>query len=913
MTNRVRSSIATLCFCLLCILLVAEQAPQSGSFTISASPSSLTVAQGSQGTSTITTAISGGFNSPISLSANTAYLGLQMTFSFSPNPIPAPGSGSSNLTITVGGNVKLGIYPIVVSGVGGGIRQTTTILLTVTQQQQSSFTITASPSSLTIAQGNQGNSTITTTISNGFNSAISLSASGMPSGTTVSFNPNPIPAPGSGRSTMSIVVGSNTPTGTYPITVTGNGGGIRQSTTVTLTVTSESGKFTVSVLPASLSVSQGSQQTSAVTTTVSGGFSGPISLSSSAPPSGASISFLPSTIPAPGAGISTMTITVGSNTPLGTYPISVTAASGTNQQTITVTLTVIAVTGEPFPASPRVYIDTTWNPPNGTTWQVNSASTLQNTLGQAQPGDTIVLDNAVVYSGNFTLPAKTNPNNKWIYIESSQLSNLPPPGTRVSPSETSYMAKLTTPTVAPVFTLAPGANHYRLIGLEITSNSTEGGNQNNNPPSNNYTYCLVCWNAALGQTEPDSITLDRDYIHGSPTQDVGQGVQANASNFAVIDSYISDIHEGTFDSQAILVYWSPGPIKIVDNYLSATTEDLMFGGAGGYNNPYVPSDIEVRTNSFFKPLAWDSCGVGGTVPPGELLANGTACPAYPNNQWVEKNNLEIKSAQRMVVTGNTLQNTWVSAQTGPAVLFTIRTSQSGNIAVVDDILFQSNILTNVDAAFTTQEQDNECNAQDGYPNCTNPGESKRIWVDNNLILLSPSLDTYQHFLVNVDGGTATLAGLTDYIFQHNTVLESNLSTLWASLYFDLPQLSWHCSPPQGFSSTHNVWVLDNAMTQQPNGDCALITAWGGITGLGYYMGDPSPMAPRFYGNAMFVPGGYQRQTWPGTSNDATTTPFTYVNPGSGNYQLLIPDWTDTTDGKVSGIDYNALEQALNQP
>ena len=38
-------------------------------------------------------------------------------------------------------------------------------------------------------QGNQGNSTITTTISGGFNSAISLSASGMPSGTTVSFNP----------------------------------------------------------------------------------------------------------------------------------------------------------------------------------------------------------------------------------------------------------------------------------------------------------------------------------------------------------------------------------------------------------------------------------------------------------------------------------------------------------------------------------------------------------------------------------------------------------------------------------------------------------------------------------------------------------------------------------------------------
>src|SRR5208337_396970 len=98
------------------------------------------------------------------------------------------------------------------------------------------FTISASPPSLTIQQGNQGTSTITTTVSGGFNSAVSLSASGVPSGTTVSFNPPTIPAPGSGSSTMTITVGTSTPLGTYPITVTGNGGGLQQSTTVSLTV-----------------------------------------------------------------------------------------------------------------------------------------------------------------------------------------------------------------------------------------------------------------------------------------------------------------------------------------------------------------------------------------------------------------------------------------------------------------------------------------------------------------------------------------------------------------------------------------------------------------------------------------------------------------------------------------------------
>ena len=176
------------------------------------------------------------------------------------------------------------------TGNGGGIQQNTTVTLTVTAAPN--FTISASPASLSVQQGNQGTSTITTTISGGFNSAVSLSASGVPSGTTVSFNPNPIPAPGSGSSTMTIMVGASTATGTYPITVTGNGGGIQQSTTVTLTVTAAP-NFTISASPASLSVQQGNQGTSTITTTISGGFNSAITLSASGAPSGTTVSFNP--------------------------------------------------------------------------------------------------------------------------------------------------------------------------------------------------------------------------------------------------------------------------------------------------------------------------------------------------------------------------------------------------------------------------------------------------------------------------------------------------------------------------------------------------------------------------------------------------------------------------------------------
>jgi pseudomonalisin len=100
-----------------------------------------------------------------------------------------------------------------------------------------SFTISASPSSVSVAEGGSGSSTVTTTVAGGFNSAISLSASGQPTGVTVAFSPASIAAPGSGTSAMSLTVGSATTAGTYTITVTGTGGGLTHTATVSLTVT----------------------------------------------------------------------------------------------------------------------------------------------------------------------------------------------------------------------------------------------------------------------------------------------------------------------------------------------------------------------------------------------------------------------------------------------------------------------------------------------------------------------------------------------------------------------------------------------------------------------------------------------------------------------------------------------------
>jgi subtilase family serine protease len=207
---------------------------QTPAFTISASPAAVSVAAGSNGTSTITTAVSGGFDSAIGLNASGAPTGV--TVGFSPTSIAAPGSGTSTVTFAVAAGTAAGTYTITVTGTGGGLTHTATVSLTVTSGVSAGFTISASPTSITVARNASGTATITTAVSGGFNSAISLSASGQGNAQTVTFSPSSIAAPGSGQSTMTVKVGRNGSTGNHTITITATGGGKTEKTTVTLDV-----------------------------------------------------------------------------------------------------------------------------------------------------------------------------------------------------------------------------------------------------------------------------------------------------------------------------------------------------------------------------------------------------------------------------------------------------------------------------------------------------------------------------------------------------------------------------------------------------------------------------------------------------------------------------------------------------
>jgi len=208
----------------------------SPDFALSASPTSLSITQGSSATSTVSTSVSNGFNSSIALSISGLPSGV--TASFSPTSIAAPGSGSSTLTFTASSTATTGTFNTTVSATGGGITHTTVIPVTVNAATSPNFTLSASPTSLSVAAGGSGTSTISTTVSGGFNSAVSLSATGLPTGVTAAFSPTSIAAPGSGSSTLTFTAASTAAAGTSTITVNASGGGVSHSTTISLTITS---------------------------------------------------------------------------------------------------------------------------------------------------------------------------------------------------------------------------------------------------------------------------------------------------------------------------------------------------------------------------------------------------------------------------------------------------------------------------------------------------------------------------------------------------------------------------------------------------------------------------------------------------------------------------------------------------
>lgn len=499
-------------------------------------------------------------------------------------------------------------------------------------------------------------------------------------------------------------------------------------------------------------------------------------------------------------------------------------------------------------APPSLFVNTSLPSSPGRILNVRTSSDLQRALDRAVPGDTIHLEAGAVFVGHFTLPYKRgdNPESDWIVIRSSaRNSELPSPGERISPSFVPVMPKLITPDGSPVLRTEPRAHHYRFIGVEFSIGDRVTTN-----------FGLI--RLGNGDETDESmlahdIIIDRCYIHGNDTANLRRGIALNSASSAIIDSYISDCHEKGADSQAICGWNGPGPFKIVNNYLEAAGENVLFGGADARIPGLVPSDIEVRKNHCYKPLSWREGN-----------------PEYAGKKWTVKNIFELKNAQRVIIEGNLMENVWAEAQTGYAILFK-SVNQDGRApwSVTQDVEFKNNVVRHCGGGI---------NIQGRSPNQPG-GQTKRIRISNNLF------EDISGGAWGGDGAFLKINETENITIDHNTVMQKgNMITAYGE-------------QNRGFRFTNNL-MPHNSYGVKGDG------AGPGAQTLGRY----------FPGNVFKrnVIAGRQNSSYPRKNFfPDSIEDVGFVDWVNGNYRLapFSPYKNAATEGTDVGADFDAAELA----
>jgi hypothetical protein len=355
---------------------------------------------------------------------------------------------------------------------------------------------------------------------------------------------------------------------------------------------------------------------------------------------------------------------------------------------------------------PRFHVNSSLasSPAPGSAVLVRDSAGFQEALNGAGCGETIQLQAGVTFAGYFTFPEKPCDDSHWIVVRTSARDDeLPADGTRLTPcfagvqslpgrpdfhckSVHNVLAKLEFDgrTGSGPLIFRPGANHYRLIGLEVTR-GMQGAS---------ISKLGFVKGESEGQEEGGGtahhLIFDRMWFHGTAQDETTVGLSlVNTTEVAVIDSFFTDFHcvaitGACTDAQALGTTGghSPGgPYKIENNFLEASGENILFGGGGATR---TPSDIEIRRNYLFKPMIWKP-GAPGFVG------------GLSGHPFIVKNHFELKNAQRVLFEQNLLENVWGGfSQAGFSILLTPK-NQNNHCpsCLVSDVTIRYNKVKNI--------------------------------------------------------------------------------------------------------------------------------------------------------------------------------------------------------------------------
>ena len=200
-------------------LIAAANNPKPG-ITVQVSPASQSVQQGQLASYTVSLTSTGGFSGAVNLTAAGLPAGAGGAFSPSSVTLNSGSTATATLNATTAATTPAGTNSITITAASGKVSGSATASLTVNYKISSSFSMTATPDSVTIPPGATAVYTLQLSRTN-LSGPITFSVlGGLPAGASASFSPNP--ATGN-STTLQVVTTNSSPTGTSSLYLVGTG------------------------------------------------------------------------------------------------------------------------------------------------------------------------------------------------------------------------------------------------------------------------------------------------------------------------------------------------------------------------------------------------------------------------------------------------------------------------------------------------------------------------------------------------------------------------------------------------------------------------------------------------------------------------------------------------------------------
>lgn len=404
---------------------------------------------------------------------------------------------------------------------------------------------------------------------------------------------------------------------------------------------------------------------------------------------------------------------------------------------------------------------------------------LQFALNASVPDQCLDLDPAGKWTGNFILPKRTcAAGAAWTTITTRGVIDVP--GKRMTPTVGATLAQIISNNNQPALAAGHPTCNWQIMHL----------NMNVSPAFTGLSYHLFQigdggwagggeFNTSLA-VQPRDVIVRRNWIHGQPSSNLVRCMAVNSIRTAIVDNWIDDCHAAGFDAQGIEGWNGQGPYLIENNFVGASTENIMFGGADPAIRGLRPADITIRRNHVWKDPTW-------------------------KGKWLVKNLFELKNAKRVLVEGNVFENNWADGQSGMAMV--IKSSmdvcgQPGGCGWegTTDLTVRGNIIKNSPRGFNLQAYD-----PSGQAATDDSTHVRRVIAEHNLF---DNIGTFNG--TGADGWLILLThNLRDVAIRRNTFV-GNLPGAGLTLY-----MAYAGNQPNGnMPKMERVRILDNATLGQ---------------------------------------------------------------------------------------------------